>query len=271
MQTARCFADYRKPLQSLPNNNYYNSERVACFNRPHISSDPYDEGILASRIVANAYIATGWYSLLMWDYYRSMPPNSGVLFSTAVRSRELSPDLLYPGDIDLLAIPYEDDGLILSRTLALEIKVIRATYANQKKSPNRFGFSQVRGLVDFGFPYVGVAHLIVADDGPQSEYVEYLAALCIKGKVVEINPTMADSLHVNLEERAYGRLKANCPDSRIGYFTECIYPGRIYVPYGQRCESFGYTPSCLDAIAQCYYRETATFLRLPRFEPDKSA
>lgn len=99
MQTARRFTDYRKPLQSLPNNIYCNGERVACFNRPHVSSDPYDEGILASRIVANACIATGWYSLLMWDYYRSMPPNSGVLFSTAVRSRELSPDLLYPGDI----------------------------------------------------------------------------------------------------------------------------------------------------------------------------
>jgi hypothetical protein len=56
----------------------------------------------------------------------------------------------------LLAIPYEENEMILSMTIAIEVKIVRACYSNKGKSPNQYGFSQASALLEHGFPYAGV-------------------------------------------------------------------------------------------------------------------
>lgn len=93
----------------------------------------------------------------------------GVVVSMLVASQELHPDLRKPGDVDILIIPYTDKSLVFSEAIAVEAKVIRASYAKQTKSPNQYGFSQAKGLWDIGFPYVAVAHFIVSDKSPRNQ------------------------------------------------------------------------------------------------------
>ena len=78
----------------------------------------------------------------------------------------LKPAVRFPGDIDILIVPYENDFLQLDRVLAIEVKVVRASFEKQGRSPNDFGISQTKALLRAGFPYCAVAHLIVSDESP---------------------------------------------------------------------------------------------------------
>lgn len=106
----------------------------------------------------------------------SDPNYKGVLINILIPSKELHPDLSKPGDIDMLIIPYTEDCIIFSESLAIEAKVIIASYENQGKSPKKFGFSQAQGLWDIGFPYVAVYHFIVSDISPTQTWKKMLVA-----------------------------------------------------------------------------------------------
>ena len=125
----------------------------------------------------------------------------GVVVSMLVASQELNPDLRKPGDVDILIIPYTDKSLVFSEAIAVEAKVIRASYAKQTKSPNQYGFSQAKGLWDIGFPYVAVAHFIVSDKSPRNQWVKKLQATIGKNESIEdISEVDVDYLPVNLRE-----------------------------------------------------------------------
>ena len=147
-----------------------------------------------------------------------MPPKSGVFVIGFVPSSEVISDMSFPGDINLLVIPYEGDDLVIARTLAIEIKVVRASFENQGKSPDRFGFSQAQSLLDHGFPYAGVLHLIVSDTSPEDAWEEVQVARVIdeEGRVEFVGTTKADMMPANLISRSYGRLKANRQNETIG-------------------------------------------------------
>lgn len=266
----RLYGEYKCSFERFPREYMFNGNRYALFDRPRVTSDPYDEGNLVPHLVANAYRATAWFSLLMPEYHKNMPFDSGVLFYTSVPSNMLSTHLSFPGDIDLLAIPYEGCDLVLSRALAIEVKVIRVSYANQKKSPNRFGFSQAMALAEFGFPYVAVAHLVVSDRSPESEFVEYISVKLVDDQIGEMCPVRADPLPIRLTDRAFGRLEANARDCRIGLFAECMHGEGVYLPCGRPCGYFGYTKECVTSLAQFYNKETDMFFRLPRYAPEEA-
>ena len=73
------------------------------------------------------------------------------MVTMSVPSKSIIPDMAYPGDIDILAIPYEGNELILSKVIAVEIKILRAEKRRPNKSPNKYGFSQAASLFDFAF------------------------------------------------------------------------------------------------------------------------
>ncbi len=118
------------------------------------------------------------YAGIQPDYFFSMPQDSGVYVCPVVPTEILTSEIRYPGDIDLLIVPYEMDELVLDRVVAVEIKAVRASFANQGKSPNGFGVSQASGLLQMGFPYVALAHLIVipCPGGRDSESLSKSAA-----------------------------------------------------------------------------------------------
>ncbi len=260
------FEEYRVSLPRFPRDRIHNGARYGMFNRPCASSDPFAEGNLVPRIVANGHIVAAWYSCLMPTYYYAMPPNSGLLFFTALPSYQLSPSLVNPGDIDIIAIPYEGRELVLSNTLAIEVKVLRATYANQKKSPSRFGFSQALNLASFGMPYVAVAHLIVSDKSPRTDFKKYMAGIVDKnGRLDNLRPCYDDPLPSRLMDRSFGRLEANSPDQRIGFFVEFMHPKRVYFPIGKECSRFHHSLECMKSIEKFYSDNIDAFFRMPRY------
>src|SRR5690349_15958157 len=126
-----------------------------------------DEIALGARLVCNRRLFGACYSGIVPSYYDSMGRESGVMVGGFVRSANVLPAMSFPGDIDLLVIPYENDELVVSETLTIELKAVRAKFAKQGKSPNEYGFSQAKAMLSHGFPYSAVAHLITSDSSPE--------------------------------------------------------------------------------------------------------
>lgn len=68
-----------------------------------------------------------------------------------------------PGDFDILIIPKSVDRIFFERTCAIEVKVVRPTRANPKKSPSSNGVTQLHGLIKDGFPLVGLIHICMTE------------------------------------------------------------------------------------------------------------
>lgn len=70
-----------------------------------------------------------------------------------------------PGDIDLLIVPFKN-GLLLDRTIAVEVKIVRPTIQKPSRNVNSMGLHQTLGLLDDGFPFVGLLHVVVPEPLP---------------------------------------------------------------------------------------------------------
>src|SRR5688572_19878829 len=68
-----------------------------------------------------------------------------------------------PGDFDVIIIPFSEDKILFERTAAFEVKVIRPTKANPRRNANSFGTEQTLGLVNDGFPLVGLLHICMTE------------------------------------------------------------------------------------------------------------
>lgn len=126
---------------------------------PHSYVKERHELLLTVSLVTNRYLFGLVYRGLCPRYFDDMGVGSGVFVSLIVPSDVLNLEISKPGDIDILVIPYDNEFLILDQTLAIEVKVVRADFSNQGKSPNSMGMTQADGLLKMGFPYVAVAHL----------------------------------------------------------------------------------------------------------------
>lgn len=261
-------APYRKSVQSLPANTP-NGEPL--FLMPTSAALKYDERCVTYAWLSRRTLFGEVYSLLLPDYFLAMPQGSGVVIGSFIPTADVMPGLTFPGDIDVLVIPYEGDELVLSQTLAIEIKVIRASFARQGKSPNQFGFSQACALLEAGFPHAAVGHLIVSDRSPEDAWREVAMTTVVDadaGTCEPLQPVMHDMLPADLLRRAHGRLKHNCPDSRLGHFS--AYPGGpgLWFPEGERATLNPHTrQEVLDGIHACYLKHHRHFLRTRRYPP----
>lgn len=177
-----------------------------------------DEVVLNVSFFLNRRLFGEVYSQLQPDYFWDMPARSGVFVAPLVPSHLLGTAIAKPGDVDLLVLPYEGEEILLGRALAIEIKAVRATYLQQGKAPNSFGFSQASGLKAMGFPCVAVLHLIVSDGSPEHAWRPMGVAriLDAQGRVEILPEQNVDWLPADLLMRVFGRLKAVCPDPAFG-------------------------------------------------------
>lgn len=176
------------------------------------------EVAVAVEFLARRRLFGDVYAQLQSNYFFEMPQGSGVFILPFFPTANLSPGATKPGDIDLLVVPYEGDQLVLHRTLALEVKVIRASFARPGRSPNEYGVSQARALRSLGFPFVGLIHLIVSDESPRDAWIT-LQAYEVLDRAGNLGPAMSrdvDGLPFVLIDRAFGRLRVVCPDEDIG-------------------------------------------------------
>ncbi len=221
------------------------------------------------------------YRGLQPDYFHRMSRKSGVYCRPLVPTKRLAPDASFPGDVDLLIVPYDGDELVLHRTIALEIKVVRATFRKQGKSPNEFGFSQAAALMKLGFPYVAVAHLIVSDKSPRSAWRPMGVARVLDrhGRVELLNPVEADWLPIDLMLRSIGRLNAAAPPS-IG-LVACYVGSSIDDLTGSPrsgwlcpdCRAATWNPlqsrALLRRVAELFESDSSSFFDNPRYDAAK--
>lgn len=219
------------------------------------------------------------YSDVQPDYFYGVPQDSGVFICPVVKTSELFLHVTRPGDIDLLVLPYEEDELVLERVLAIEVKAVRASFSNQGRSPNEYGFSQAFALLEIGFPYVAVAHLIVSDSSPEEYWKQMAVAKVIdrEGNVRLLEDQRVDYMPHALIDRSFGRLKKNCSLQDVGLISAYIH-SRLFgtEPYG-RMISFpevrratlnpNFNRTTLDRVAVFFERNYERFLDTPRYDP----
>ncbi|MCK7590470.1 hypothetical protein M0G43_07800 [Subsaxibacter sp. CAU 1640] len=68
-----------------------------------------------------------------------------------------------PGDFDVVVIPFSDSNIHFERTGVLEVKIVRPTRKKPLKNSNSLGVTQLKGLINDGFPFVGLMHLSLTE------------------------------------------------------------------------------------------------------------
>lgn len=238
----------------------------------------HDERALIFQLICDRRLFGCVYDLLQGDYFQSMPPESGVFLTPLAITSTIVPGAIRPGDIDILVIPYEGDEIILERTVAIEVKVVRGSFANQGKSPNEFGFSQSHELLNLGFPYVALVHLIVSDQSPPASWKKLVKGTVATGdQVVDLHDAMVDTLPSTLIDRCYGRLLAHSNDDRLGLVSAYLGDVRdarrgTWFPSGREAL---FNPQCrletLKGVAHYFERNPGSFLPTPRHSSDRIA
>lgn len=200
------------------------------------------EPALIAQFICDRGLFGHVYRHLMSDYFASMTSDCGIFIFPLVITQAIVPTAIRPGDIDILVIPYHRNELILDQILAIEVKVIRASFLKQGKSPNEYGFSQASSLLDLGFPYAAVVHLITSDKSPREAWSEAYVTKVLDntGRAAVPKKIKIDLLSSELVHRAYGRLLKNSTQPEIGLAAAYLYDAleqkenRIHcMPYGQ--------------------------------------
>ncbi|BCM26203.1 hypothetical protein ZMTM_24620 [Methyloradius palustris] len=231
--------------------------------------ETHHEFALGVQLVLKRELFGRCYQALLTDYFDSMPKNSGAMISIFLPMQSLMPSVSFPGDIDLLIIPYEGNHLIVSEAMAVELKAVRAKFSNQGKSPNEFGFSQAEALLKLGFPYAGLAHLIVSDQSP----VEFHQKMKVATIIDEVRQTaeltgdaLVDIMPMHLMERSFGRLMANCKNQKLGLLASYIGDEGLWFPVGRSASRNPKTDNnFLQLLGEYFQSNSHRFINIPRY------
>jgi hypothetical protein len=258
--------EYKIPIQYRPKQT---KDGDTVFLIPKSLIDKNAEKALGLRFICNRRLFGECFRLLMPGFFDSMEYGSGVMIKPFVLSKSILPEMTFPGDIDLLIIPYRNDDLIISRSLAIELKIVRAKFTKQGKSPNEFGFSQATSLLKWGFPYAAVGHLIVSDSSPIEHWRTVLETKVIdsaSGKIETPWKISKDMMPSDLIDRCYNRLEKNCSCEYLGLLSSYFTDDSIWFPSG-RPAKINPQPSIqtMDKIAEYYNKNAEKFLDTPKF------
>lgn len=238
----------------------------------HKFKNAWDEEEIVAHIIADMKIAGRWFSALMPNLYFESGPYSGLMVTMSAPSHKIVPNMQFPGDIDILAIPYDKNELILSETLVIEIKIIRGEKRRPGKSPNKFGHSQATALVNHGFPHVAIGHIIVTNDPLNTPNREMrVATIGPEETVSSLEDIKLDMFENDLALRSFGKLKKICENDEIGYFVMNYDGKRIFEPLGWSCPL---NPKCnielFEKIGHFYEKNYRIFSELPRYSIEEA-
>lgn len=254
--------EYREQIIHRPPCYIQDNRQVMFVPNAHKIKRKWDEENVVAHIIANMKIAGRWFCAIMPNLYLEAGPQSGLMVTMSVPSKSIIPDMAYPGDIDILAIPYEGNELILSKVIAVEIKILRAEKRRPNKSPNKCGFSQAASLFDFGFPYVAVGHLIVTDEALDNLDRNAVIALTGEnGRIASCRPEVVDMFENDIALRSFGRLKKSCENDQLGYFVMNYDGRRMFEPIGYSCsQNMNYNENYLGRLGHFTKRIIRSFL-----------
>lgn len=262
--------EYRAPLiHRPPKYHTYDQKRAMVAPLSHKIKKRWDEEYVVAEIIANMHILGRWLSALMPNLYLEAGLYSSFMVTMSVSSKEIVADMSFPGDIDILVIPCDEDELILSKTLVVEVKILRGEKRRPAKSPNKYGHSQAASLLEHGFPYVGIGHVIVTDDLADTPNKEMFVATMGPGETItSLESIKVDIFEHDLANRSLGRLKNICGTTEIGYFVMSFDGKRVFEPLGRACISNRkYDLALLDSINHFYNENYQIFFEAPRYSP----
>ncbi len=173
------------------------------------------EGEILKRIVSNRTTLANCvgFSLNAAFPYPEHQFANDVLISVNVPRAQLglAPELK-PGDIDLLIIPFNESRYYFDRAIAIEVKVLRPTIAKPSRNVNSMGFNQTTGLLQDGFPFIGLLHIAIPEATP-AEFCWDVPmidnTLGPNGELVETGKRVAmDPFPIITAQRQEGRINA---------------------------------------------------------------
>lgn len=258
---------HRRPYRYVDNAG----QRIMFAPFSHRIKHKWDEESVVANIIANMKVFGRWYSALQPNLYLESGLHSGVMVTMSAPTQKIENGLSFPGDIDILIVPYADDFLLPSLATVVEIKILRAEKRRLSKSPNQFGFSQASSLLEHGFPYVSIGHIIVTDDvrdEPNREML--LARVGHQDSIVSLAPIMEDAFEIDLRNRTFGRLVSNTPKDDIGLFAMNFDGSRIFEALGKACRfNLNYDSVLMDGIHRFYEENTNLFIEIPRYSDEE--
>lgn len=258
---------YRKPIPIRPP-IYHDREKHRAMLAPfaHKIKTKCDEEYLVAQIIANMHIVARWFPALMPNLYLESGLHSGLMMTMSAPSQRVVPDMSFPGDIDILAIPYDEGDLILSDTLAVEVKILRGEKNRPGKSPSKFGCSQASSLLKHGFPHVAVGHIIVTDDPLDNSGKTMLVGSIGKNEVItSLTTASIDMFEHDLARRDFGKLAKRC-GKHIGCFAMNYDGVRTFEPKGHSCErNPEYKVELFEQIYEYYRTHSYFFFEAPRY------
>lgn len=94
-----------------------------------------------------------------------------------------------PGDFDILIIPFSHNKIYFERTAVFEVKVVRALKKRPFKNANSLGTTQIWGLINDGFPLVGLIHFCLAEplNDSEKQKLKYLGKMGDGAKITSEN------------------------------------------------------------------------------------
>lgn len=88
----------------------------------------------------------------------------GLYIARTILREEMGfPQTSNPGDFDVILIPYSKERVFFERTAVFEIKVVRPTRRKPGKNANSLGITQLKGLIEDGFPLVSLMHVCMTE------------------------------------------------------------------------------------------------------------
>lgn len=101
-----------------------------------------------------------------------------------------------PGDFDIIVIPYSENEILFERTGVIEVKIVRPSRKKPLRNANSIGTTQVKGLINDGFPFVGLMHISLSEPLKEEEktIINYCTIPANSGQTFEKGKTFEDYL-----------------------------------------------------------------------------
>ncbi|WP_316834472.1 hypothetical protein [Pedobacter nutrimenti] len=108
--------------------------------------------------------------------YEGIEEYEGYYYGTMIERSELKLERqgnkIVPGDIDIVFIPYNQNQVFFNRTAVWEVKIARPHSEKINKSSKSLGTDQIRGLMEDGFPLIGLMHVCMSYPLKESSLVD---------------------------------------------------------------------------------------------------
>lgn len=130
-----------------------------------------------------------------------------------------------PGDIDIIIIPFNNKQIYFEHSSVYEVKVLKPTRVKPYRNANSLGATQIKGLVDDGFPIICLIHVCMTEPLKEAEkaIINFFPLIDIEVEEWEAKNFLDETFYVKMDyfsmwssENQLKRLQAQRLENFIG-------------------------------------------------------